>query len=134
MESDQRPVSSRTRKKRSVVRDYSDIKRFLLAVHRGKIEEAKRLLSIDTETFKNHKDKSHIAFTLMTLGGQLIRKNNYEEGSLAYFKAYQIDPENSSVMKLRDYCDHPESPEQIQRVIRNLDRQREQALAQQRGN
>jgi len=134
METNQGCVASRTRKKRSVVRDYSDIKRFLLAVHCGDLEEGKRLLNIDTETFKTHKDKSHIAYTLMILGGKLLYKNNLEEGSLAYWKAYQIDPENTTVLKMRQYCDHPKSAKEIQDTILTVDLLREEALAREKGN
>lgn len=58
----------------------------------------------------------------MILGGDLLEgKHEFKEGSLAFWKAYQIDPENEIVeKKLRRQIAYPKSPEEIERRMWDL--------------
>lgn len=56
----------------------------------------------------------------MILGDDLITKGEIKEGSVACFKAYQIDPDNSTVEKLSMYCVDPKSAEEIEKNVLSL--------------
>jgi len=118
MESCPQGIFLNTRKQENRVFSDSEIEKYVSATHWCNHPEAKGLLRVDPKYYKTHKDKDYIVFGLMTLGGDLIKKNEIEEAAVAYFKAFKIDAENATVKKFLRWCGEPNSVEDVERAIR----------------
>ena len=109
-----------TRNRIKLDNDAIKIKNCLKAAHYAKYEKAYDLLKVHAEFYKGDpEDRSEIADALMQVGSALLTKKKVEEACLAYFKAYQMDPDNDIVENLSFYlgCNDPKSEKEVEEKV-----------------
>ena len=111
-----------TRSKNDLQQKLTDVEACIQATHWSRYEDAIDLIDLNTELYKGYEDKSSLVYALMRLGEDLFDNSKMKQGSIACFKAYQLDPEHRNVKKFREYCDHPKSTEEIEIVVKALRR------------